>query len=333
MPQLLPTTHLPRPFLPTLFQTNVVPLSALQADPRFSYAAFIPDQHYSHSSKLPLLVTIHGTRRRISSHIEAWRAFATSNKCAILAPLFPALVSGPTDVDGYHFLGRVPVDAAREKLLRGVVDVPSLLDYEGRDGGEVKHDLVLLQMLNEVAVRWPGIETRKILLAGFSGGGSFAQRFMYLYPERLRAVSVGALGDPTLLDYGKDWPRGVKDVDSIFGKEVDMEALKRVPILASVGADDHGSDVKMAKRALQVGGVGGGEEVSRTRVKRLQFIVEEWKGMGLDVELEIVPAVGHVMEKVNVAVLPFMARQLEMYWKELGEIPDENEGGEAKSSK
>jgi hypothetical protein len=332
MPELLPTTHLPRPFLPTLFHTNNVPLSALQADPRFSYAAFIPDEHYSHSSKLPLLA-IHGTRRRISSHIEAWRAFAIRNKCAVLAPLFPALICGPTDVDSYHFLGRVPVDAARERLLRGVVDVPSLLDYEGRDGGEVKHDLVLLQMLNEVAIRWPGIETRKIFLAGFSGGGQFAQRFMYLYPERLCAVSVGAPGDATGLDYGKNWPRGVKDVDSIFGKGVDVEALKRVPILASVGGDDHGSDVKNAKRALQVGGAGDGEEVSRTRVERLQGTVKEWKGMGLDVEFEIVPGVGHEMEKVNVVVLPFMARQLELYRNELGGIPDENEGGEAKSSK
>jgi hypothetical protein len=109
---------------------------------------------------------------------------------------------------------------------------------------------------------------------------------------------------------------------------VDVEALKRIPILASVGGDDHGSDVKKAKKVLQRDATGDKEEISRTKVQRLQGTVEEWRKMGMDVMFDVVPGVGHEMEKVNVVVLPFMARQLERYRQEQGGMPDGKDNGE-----
>ena len=96
--QLIPITAFPRELYPIVFLTNDVPNSTIQADQRFLYAAFIPDKHYpqspTSSTKLPLLVVIHGTNRRNDRCLDAWRDFALNNRCAVVAPLFPCLVSG-----------------------------------------------------------------------------------------------------------------------------------------------------------------------------------------------------------------------------------------------
>lgn len=53
-------------------------------------------------------------------------------------------------------------------------------------------------------------------MAGFSGGGQFAHRFLYLQLERLHAVSTGAPGRITMLDENWKWPAGIKDVFEVF---------------------------------------------------------------------------------------------------------------------
>lgn len=63
----------------------------------------------------------------------------------------------------------------RDVVLKSQVEVSNASHHF--DGGDVKHDLLLLQMLEEVSICWPGIDTRKFFLAGFSGGGQFAHRF------------------------------------------------------------------------------------------------------------------------------------------------------------
>jgi len=64
----------------------------------------------------------------------------------------------------------------------------------------MRFDLLLLAMLDEVADFWPGIQTEKVYMMGFSRGGQFIHRFLLLHPERLYAVSIGAPGRPTMLD-------------------------------------------------------------------------------------------------------------------------------------
>jgi pimeloyl-ACP methyl ester carboxylesterase len=317
---LIPVTAFPRNLWHSFYLIGQIPTSTLQADPRILYAAFIPDEHYPQSlndqTKLPLLVAIHGTGRRHTRSIDAWREFALEHRCAVVAPLFPCLLSGPADLDGYHYLGRPPARdfSALDAMLNSKVEVPEV--YAKAGNSDVRYDLLLLSLLDEVAIRWPAIDTSKVFLAGFSGGGQFAHRFMYLHPERLLAASLGAPGSATPLDFEKAWPAGLKDIKEIFGKNVDVEALRQLPIIASVGAEDKASTGSSLRDLLEGSGLESEKGGTETRVQNLTGLVEQWRNQLLKVEFEIVPGVKHDMEKVNTAVLPFMARQLQKYWKE-----------------
>ena len=166
------------------------PIKALHSDPRVSYNLYIPPDHYnpdpsrnistedesSHPSyklpQIPLVISVHGTGRDAGTCRRRLIAFADTERCAILAPLFPAGLDDELDYDSYKLL--------RSKTL--------------------KSDLALLDIVKEVAVRYPGIDTEKFSLVGFSGGAQFVHRFLYIHPERVLAASVGAPGRVTYLD-------------------------------------------------------------------------------------------------------------------------------------
>ncbi|RAK94840.1 uncharacterized protein BO80DRAFT_292835, partial [Aspergillus ibericus CBS 121593] len=208
----LTTPEVPPQFLKPAFLVGHIPQRTLAADPRVSYALYIPPAHYNpdpnrsttttapyNNPKLPLLVTIHGTSRNPTPLRTTLPPFANSTPCAILAPLFPANIDGPNDLDSYKLL--------RSRTLRS--------------------DLALLSILDEIATVWPGLDTEKIYLMGFSGGGQFAHRFLYIHPERLMAVSVGAPGRVTMLDEAGKWPGGVGDVEGVFGKGVRRDLIRQ----------------------------------------------------------------------------------------------------------
>ena len=316
---LIPVTAFPRGSCSTLFQTNDVPNSSLQADPRVLYAAFVPDEHYPQSpsdpTRLPLLVAVHGTGRHNNRYLDTWREFGINNRCCIVAPLFPCLVTSATDIDGYHYLGRQPASSSSvyEKIMESKVEVPKI--YAKVDGPDVRYDLLLLAILDEVAIRWPAIDTSKILMTGFSGGGQFVHRFMYLHPDRLLAVNVGAPGSVTHLNIERPWPAGIQDVEDVFGQCVDVEAIGRLPIMVSVGGEDKIENVSKARRLIKGDSFGSEEEVNKTRVQKATELVEQWRRLSLNVEFEVVPGAKHEMGKVNVVVEPFMKRQVDLYRK------------------
>ncbi|RYP46567.1 hypothetical protein DL768_007249 [Monosporascus sp. mg162] len=300
----LTTADVPRQFLKDVYMVGQVPLTALRADPRISYALYVPEAHYdpdpspSEGKLLPLLVDVHGTTRVFSSVYapSPLRKFAQepAHPCAVLAPLFPAGIEGPHDINSY-------------KVLRSSTQ---------------RSDLALLAMLEEVAHRWPGIDTRKIYMAGFSGGGQFALRFLYLYPERLAGVSVGAPGRVTALDDAQSWPRGVADVAQLFdGIEIRRDLIAQVPIQLVVGGEDtktHGgpefwewmAEMKKKKKR-EAGGEGGGggadlPPMEKGRLETLRELQVAWKVEGIEARLDVVPGVAHNVAAVRDTVLDFM---------------------------
>lgn len=311
MDNLLTTANVPPKFLQAAFLVGRVPRAALASDPRLSYALYVPRKHYNPDPskstngdgvpalpKLPLLVSIHGTGRDVSSTYNALFPFADSTPCAILSPLFPACLDSPDDLDSYKVL--------RSKTLRS--------------------DLALLAMIDAVAHQWPGIETHRVFLMGFSGGGQFVHRFLYLYPERIAAVSVGAPGSVTLLDEELSWPEGIADAQFLFGKKVDNELIRQVPIQLVVGGADvkvHGGKdfwvwlqtTKIGRRNYQ--GAEDGDEanmrVPRTqgRLETLQRLQTTWKRIGIESGLDIVEGVAHDAEGVRECVLQFMKSQMQ----------------------
>ena len=303
----LSTRDVPVRFLEASFLVGHVPQMALQSDLRISYSLYIPPEPYkslaatpndSNTKQLPLLVNVHGTRRNLSAIYGDLKTFADSIPCAVLQPLFPAGIEGPNDLDSYKKL--------RSKSLSS--------------------DLVLLSVLDEVGTRWPHIDMEKIFLMGFSGGGQFTQRFLYSHPDRLSAVSIGAPGKVTLLDEQQIWPKGVKDVQDVFNRSIDLSLIAAVDIHIVVGSKDtaaHGGNEfkqwqeEMKKKTAKAKDTGSDQEAALTsnidasetgkgRLGTLQNVQKLWKDQGIEAHLDIVDGVGHSADGVRSCVLDFL---------------------------
>ncbi|KAK7753576.1 hypothetical protein SLS62_004434 [Diatrype stigma] len=284
----LTTADVPPEFLGDVYMVGQVPMMALQVDPRISYALYVPPAHYNPdpekyakpAGKLPLLVDIHGTTRVFNAVFEDLRPLAESAPCAVLAPLFPAGIEGPHDLDSYKLI--------RSKTLRS--------------------DLALLAILDEVAYRWPGLDADRVYMSGYSGGGQFAQRFLYLYPERLAGISIGAPGRVTNLDDAQAWPQGVADVEELFNTTVKRDLIAQVPIQLVVGGDDtepHGNEA-FWKWVAEMKGGSALPAMDQSRVKTVQDLQLAWKAEGIESQLDIVPDIKHEAQKARETVLGFL---------------------------
>lgn len=244
--------------------TGRTPLFACQADQRFSYCLYVP-RDIDTSRPHPLVVTVHGTERNATGYRDGFAALADAHQCIVLAPLFPAAIGDPDDVDNYK-----------------------LIDYRG-----IRFDRLLLEMIAEAALRWP-IAADTFYLHGFSGGGQFALRFLYLHPDRLAAVSIGAPGRVTLLDPGADWPQGTADLPGRFGTEVRPDALSTVPVQLLIGELDN------QPHPL----------TPLNRTESILLLRDNLLAHGLAPVVDVVPGVAHCGDPLVPAAAAFLARLL-----------------------
>jgi pimeloyl-ACP methyl ester carboxylesterase len=181
-----------------------------RSDPRFSYCAYVPESYAEDGTdRYRLLVAVHGSRREMVAYRDAFIALAERRRLIVLAPLFPAGILAPDDHSSY-------------KMLRV---------------GAMHYDAILLAMIAELEARYR-LDTVRFGLFGFSGGAQFAQRFFYLHPDRLSALSIAAPGVVTLLDFERDHWVGVRDFAERFDKPLDLVAMRRLPVQMVVGAED-----------------------------------------------------------------------------------------------
>ncbi|MFE6887314.1 poly(aspartic acid) hydrolase [Streptomyces sp. NPDC057694] len=252
------------------------PLFALSGDPRFSYCLYVPRDHNADGPPSPLVVAIHGTRRRAETLRDAFADFAEEHGCVVLAPLFPAGITGPNDLDSY-------------KLL---------------DPSALRADELLLDMVDEIAARWH-VDADRFHLHGFSGGGQFAHRFTYLHPERLASLSVGAPGRVTLLDPTRPWWQGTADVQELFGTTAaSPSAMRRLPVQMIVGELDTATD------GLAPAGQRPAPATGTNRAEYLRALYENWREAGIDAQLDTVPGVAHDQLGVLPAVKSFFADRI-----------------------
>lgn len=269
------------PDLPTLTTSTDAPLSlaekraaaiydlghstvfAARTDPRFSYCTYAPPPSGNEKYPKELVVVMHGTGRAFTEYRDAFAEFAKWNDCIVLCPLFPAGPQGDGNRDGFKHL--------QEATIR--------------------YDQILLDMVDEVAEKF-GCDFSKFALFGYSGGGQFVNRFSLFHPERLWAVSIGAPGSVTLLDFNQDWWVGVRDFEQKFGKPLNLDALKALPVHMVVGK----ADLDTWEITHREGGkfyMAGANDAGRTRPERLESLRKSFVASGVDATLDLVDNVPH----------------------------------------
>jgi hypothetical protein len=252
---------------------------ASAVDQRFSYCLYVPRSYTEYeTTTYPLAVVVHGTERGPQAYRDAFADFAEEYGCIVLAPFFPCgVIELGFELHNYKFI-----------------------EFHG-----LRFDEILLRMVDEIAGYYR-IETERFLLFGFSGGGQFVHRFYYLHPRRLMGVSVGAPGWVTLLDTGRDWWTGVRDLEQQFGIPLDLEGLRSVPVQLVVGEQDVDAwDVIMPEGSRYW--MPGANDAGSTRVERVVALRESLERHGIHVQQDVVPGAAHEGLKVVGAVHDFFA--------------------------
>ncbi|RYF61807.1 MAG: alpha/beta hydrolase [Comamonadaceae bacterium] len=252
-----------------------------EADPRFSYCAYVPESYDEKGTeRLRLLVVVHGTRRDNATCRDDFIDLAERHRLVVLAPLFPAGITAPRELSSY-------------KRLRGA------------DGEGPAYDLLLLSMVEELS-RTYRLDAQRFLLFGFSGGGHFAHRFLYAHPQRLAAVSIGAPGIVTLLDPQTPWLAGTGGFDRVFGKPLDLAALRRVAVHMVVGGDD--TDTwEIAIPAGHPWWQPAFDTHGSTRIERMQALKASLLAQGVAVRHDVVPGASHQQTPLLPAVKSFFS--------------------------
>lgn len=265
----------------TFYEVGRTPLFASRYDQRFSYCLYIPDAYdEAGSDTWPLAVIVHGTGRTVAEYRDLFVDFAEKHGCVVLAPLFPAGITAPRELDSYKFLERAGI----------------------------RFDLALLDMVDQVAETYR-LRTDRFLIHGFSGGGQFTNRFLYLHPERLLGCSIGAPGLVTLLDETRPWWVGVADVEERFGLTIDPPRMREVPVLTVVGADD--IETWDINDPDSPNWMEGAYDAGATRLERLRVLSGQLRDAGIEVQHVEVPGVAHDGFQVIDIVEGFFARILD----------------------
>ena len=252
------------------------PTIACRSDQRFSYCLYVPTRYAERSKRASLLVALHDTLRNHQALRESFVDFAERSNTIVLAPLFPAGIGTPDDLDHYKYLRH----------------------------GDIHFDEILLAMAAEVAAKY-GVDDARFAMFGFSGGAHFSHRFLYLHPRRIAALVVGAPGSVTLPTEDHLWWPGLKDFATRFGRPVDWDGVRAVPTLLVVGAEDVDPRGIVAS-ADHPNWVEGANTAGANRVERLRTLHAELAKRLDHVTFEALPKVKHEIEPVVKAAIRFL---------------------------
>lgn len=271
--------HQPREL--SVYDIGRTPMYASQYDQRFSYCLYVPDDYQAEPGKTyALAVLVHGTERDVQAYRDAFADFGRDNDCIILAPLFPVGIPDPGEYDGYKYLKH----------------------------GDIRFDEVLLAMVEEISAVYR-VDSDRFLLFGYSGGGHFAHRFLYLHPERVLAASIGAPGAVTLLDDDLPWPAGIAGTLELLGRRVDPGALRASAVQLVIGAEDTQTPPVHVRRGhpLWIPEV---NDVGVPRTLRILALHRSLEHHGIVVRYDVVPGVGHHAASMFDRVKDFFAKVL-----------------------
>jgi len=241
------------------------PWRPLAADPRFHFALRRPHAR-GRPAPTGLLVAVHDSTRDVASLVQGFAPLADRHGLLLLAPHFPKNPRGDGEEDGYKRLQE----------------------------GPLRYDRLLHAMIDQAAAEAgaPRACITRFWLHGYSGGGQFAHRYLWLWPERLHAVVVGAPGEVTLPDPHTAWWAGVADTAARFGRRVDVAAAARVPVKLLIGEHDtetHEIKPQPPSRLWACADLRRGSD----RQDRIACLHAALQALGSTARLEVMPGVAH----------------------------------------
>ncbi len=151
-----------------------------------------------------VLVAVHGISRNAQKQVRLFAEQAERYNVLIIAPLF----------DQFHYSG-----------------------YQRLGLSGQRADLALNQILDEVASKTQ-VNTQKFFLFGYSGGGQFVHRYAMAYPERVKAMAIGAAGWYTLPNPKKRYPYGIAPHPKLPDLTFNAEQFLHIPAYVLVGEED-----------------------------------------------------------------------------------------------
>lgn len=246
----------------------------LEIDPEQLYYLYWP---HSAADDAPLFVTVHGISRNAEEHARRFARFAEAHGVVLVAPLFSC-----------ERFPRYQRLSARE--------------------GERPADLVLLNILEETGALI-SVNSDRIYLFGFSGGGQFAHRFAMRHPQRVARYVVAAAGWYTFPDPQQRFPRGMRHNRRMPHLVFDLAAFLSIPASVIVGERDvkPGSALNQNPKIIAQQG-----ENRRERGQRwIGAMVEAARQAGVSprFSFDVVPACGHsfrrAMRRGNLGELTF----------------------------
>ena len=165
-------------------------------------------------------------------------------------------------------------------------------------------DLQLIAMIDDARERLSQKRINiadKVFMMGFSTSGYFTNRFTLLHPERVRAAAAGGTVGWDAVPL-KEWngiklryPVGMRDSESLVGKEFDLETFRTIPLYIYAGDQDTNDSVphvdmyeaEDARLILQ----NFGESI----IGRWQFRKKMYGSVGSKARFVLYPGVGHEM--------------------------------------
>lgn len=182
-----------------------------------NYRLLLPEG-YSGSVKYPLVITFHNSTRIGTNNESQLEPLARIWLRPDIRQQYPAFVIAP------HFRTRSS-NYYPDSTLHCLISKPSEDVY------------LLLELIREVKNKYPGIDTNRIYLVGYSMGASTAQNLMNIAPKTFAAmVSIAAVPDFLNLKGVKRKPvwliHGLHDDENAYkGSELLYRAMKGNPNL------------------------------------------------------------------------------------------------------
>ena len=261
----------------------------------YPYYLYIPSELKTDeaSSQMHTLMVIPNNTGKVSDdfsvheadarrRMEQVPALASALKVAVLMPIFPRPASDDWKIYT-QALDRDSLTTSKSAYRRFDLQLIAMID-DARSRLDREYDLRF---------------EKRVFLNGFSAQAMFANRFTFLHPDRVKAAAIGSPGGWPIVPVEKynqqslRYPIGISDFRQVAGEPLNMNLLRRVPLLIFMGDQDdndavpYGDAYENQDRAVIVPLFG------ETPIKRWESARAFYALAGMNAEFKLYPGAGH----------------------------------------